>query len=225
MIDESTDIDVPLAPTGCVMASLLRQIFSDIGMSGSKFDIYVNEYILKNSKPGATARSITNQRNSIRREIFAETITWRTFLNAMSILRVKEFTLTVDLDRGLGKVTRHEVLINNQDYSEDESKVTEGLKGLAILLSKIMIDIGVNATTFEEMVATYLLRLKSAGIDNRSITNQRNNIRREFFTETITWRVFMKGLKFVGGVSFKIHVEIKHPSGRVTRHTKNVKNF
>lgn len=101
---------------------------------------------------------------------------------------------------------------------------TRGIGGiLARLWRQILDDLNVSPNRFEILLSDFINSAKR-GVPEHRISRHftRGNLRRELEQPTMTFKVFIKGMKFLKIVRIRIAVELEHGSGRKTLHETSV---
>lgn len=97
---------------------------------------------------------------------------------------------------------------------------------LAFLLQKILEKYCINHNRFDYLMQRYLQDPKNACPQNiRDMSSMRGNLKRELLKDTVSWKVFFKGLVFLQIYSFQMTVELDHPGGKKTLHSVQVLNI
>jgi hypothetical protein len=92
---------------------------------------------------------------------------------------------------------------------------------LASLFRSILLDLGINWGRFDALLSEYVGRnLQTEG--NKDKSSQRGNLKRELLGDSVTWKVFCKGLKFLHVWKFQITIHAHHENGKITVHSKTV---
>jgi len=102
-----------------------------------------------------------------------------------------------------------------------ETRGTGGV--LARLWRQINLDLGVGGNRFEILLTDFIASAKRnipASRVSRHFT--RGNLRRELEKNTMTFKVFMKALRFLKITKVKFAVELTHSNGKVSVHATEV---
>ena len=92
---------------------------------------------------------------------------------------------------------------------------------LASLFRSILLDLNINWPRFDTLLGEYVSRnIQSGGLKDKS--SQRGNLKRELLGDSVTWKVFCKGLRFLHIWKFQITIHAYHANGRITVHNKTV---
>jgi len=101
---------------------------------------------------------------------------------------------------------------------------TRGIGGiLARLWRQINLDLGIGGNKFEILLTDFIAAAKR-GIPAHRVSRHftRGNLRRELEKNTMTFKVFVKGLRFLKITKLRLVVELTHASGRKTVHQTEV---
>lgn len=101
---------------------------------------------------------------------------------------------------------------------------TRGIGGiLARLWRQILDDVNMKPNRFEVLLSDFITNAKR-GIPEHRVSRHftRGNLRRELEKDTMTFKVFMKGMKFLKIVKINFTVELQHQSGRKTLHQTTI---
>lgn len=92
---------------------------------------------------------------------------------------------------------------------------------LASLFRTILFDIGIDTGKFNILLERYMIR---AGLPNniRESSSVRGNLKKELLKNSISWKVFIKGLMFLNITKFELVIRLHHSNKIVTEHKKTV---
>lgn len=95
---------------------------------------------------------------------------------------------------------------------------------LSRLFRQILADLNINHSVWNKLMIRYLddprHGIPKAGRDRSSA---RGNLNKELRRPTFTWRIFQKGLRFLGPVSVRFEVHMEWPTKKVTVHSTRLK--
>jgi hypothetical protein len=97
---------------------------------------------------------------------------------------------------------------------------TKGIGGiLARLWRQTLLDLNIKGPRFEILLSEFII-LARRGVNENKISRHftRGNLRRELEKEKMTFKVFMKGMKFLKIKKIRFAIELEHGSGRKTLH-------
>jgi hypothetical protein len=97
---------------------------------------------------------------------------------------------------------------------------TRGIGGiLARLWRVIWQDLSMSPSRFENLLTDFITSANKKPIDDRiTLHLTRGNMRRELEKDAMTFKVFVKAMKFLKVTSVKIIVVLEHTTGRTTSH-------
>lgn len=117
------------------------------------------------------------------------------------------------------KQSKYEIerILTSQDGGIADTRGIGGI--LARLWRQILRDINVRPSRFEMLLSDFINDAKRKVPDNRvSKLFTRGNLRRELERPTMTFKVFMKGIKMLNVAKIRIAVELEFGSGKKTLH-------
>lgn len=97
---------------------------------------------------------------------------------------------------------------------------THGPNGvLSRLFRQILIDLNVGPQRYGTLMRDYITDQRNLiPANKRDQTSERGNINKEFYRSQMTWRVFMKGLRFLQFTKVRFIIQATHTNGTVTEH-------
>lgn len=108
-------------------------------------------------------------------------------------------------------------ILSTRDKCFNEARGVGGI--LAKLWRLILADMQMSPSRFEGLLTDYVRTLRKSSFENRvARLFTRGNLRREFEKTSMSFKVFVKGLRLLGVNELKIVVHLKMNSGRVTTH-------
>lgn len=101
---------------------------------------------------------------------------------------------------------------------------TRGIGGIvARLWRQILKDMNIRPAIFHILLAEFVINTRKKMPDDRvSKLFTRGNVRKELERPTMTFKVFMKGIKMLNVVKFTIAVELQYASGKTSKHSTSV---
>lgn len=93
--------------SGSILSAMFRTILFELGINPNKFDILMEQYISRNTLTISNKKA-ANLRGYVKKELFQETMSWKTFINGLTLLRIKSFKITLTLTHEVNKITVHE---------------------------------------------------------------------------------------------------------------------
>lgn len=104
-----------------VLASLYRDIVSDLGITAARFNMLVDKYVLANAV-NYNQRELISQKGNVKKELTKDVLSWKKFINGLVVLNIKKIKLTVELEHTNTKITRHsKTIILNYIQGEDNA--------------------------------------------------------------------------------------------------------
>jgi len=109
---------------------------------------------------------------------------------------------------------------------DKEVKKTSGANGvLARLFRIILLDLNVTPSRFGSLLQHYILDPRNGVADNKKDqTSARGNLTKEFYKPQMTWKVFLKAMRFLRIKKIVFVVELHHsgPGDKTTLHSTEV---
>lgn len=115
---------------------------------------------------------------------------------------------------GQNKISK---ILENPFYYESMAYGYNGI--LAALARRLIGELGISVPKWQRLMADFVSDSRNGVKDNqKERTSARGNLMKEFGRETMTWKVFIKFLRFLQAVRFKLILEITWASGRTSHH-------
>lgn len=115
------------------------------------------------------------------------------------------------------KKTLHQILTSSSGKAVEPVRGIGGV--LAGLWRNILIDLPVKPMQFEVFLNDFVEHAKRSVPESRVSKHfTRGNLRREFSKPTMTFKVFIKAMRFLKIKHITINVELKHSNGKRTIH-------
>jgi hypothetical protein len=110
-----------------------------------------------------------------------------------------------------------------RSYDKGLSK-TFGPNGvLSRLWRQILYDLGIGPNQFNLLMHDYLSDPRNGVPNNKKDqTSMRGNMSKELWKPQMTWKVFLKAMRFLQLVKITFTVEAHHANGRITLHSTDV---
>lgn len=90
---------------------------------------------------------------------------------------------------------------------------------LAILFQKILFDLKIRENQFHRLMESFLMNPRNARMgDVKDRSRARGNLKKELFKSTMTWRVFVKAMRFLNIPKFELLVRLHHHNHQITEH-------
>lgn len=110
---------------------------------------------------------------------------------------------------------------------EVHEAMTHGYNGiLASLFIRILRELNVSVARWSALMADFVNDASNGVPDNqKDRTSMRGNLTKEFSRKQMTWKVFVKGLRFLQIKKFQVTITAQHQNGRVTVHHSKMINL
>lgn len=119
------------------------------------------------------------------------------------------------------KKALHQILTASSGKSVEPVRGVGGV--LAALWRNILIEVPIKPMQFENLLNQFVEHAKRSIPEHRVSRHfTRGNLRREFSNPTMTFKVFIKAMRFLKIKHITICVELQHSSGRKTIHSTAV---
>lgn len=178
-----------------VLSILFRKMLFQLNITPEKFNYLMINYLNKSKTPG-NVKERSTIRGNLKRELLDERISWKVFCKGLIFLNVKSLDITIKLTIN-GFESTHRLL--NCEISKNENRL------LSQLFTVILSGLEINEDDFN-------FRLNEAF--NKKLI--RNSLKKELVNETMTWKVFCKGLAFLNVTSFTLITDLLHSIGHKT---------
>ena len=94
---------------------------------------------------------------------------------------------------------------------------------LSMIFSDIMFKLGINQSVFQQKISKYIANVATNKImTNKTLITERSSLKKELLSPEMTWKVFCKGINFLGYDSFQLKIDIYHNNGTVTTSEKEI---
>jgi len=94
-----------------ILASIYREILFDLGITGGKFNMLLEQYVRISHKERDSV-NISNFKNALKKELLGATMTWKVFMKGLGFLSVVKLDLTLNLTYKCGNETLHKKTIH-----------------------------------------------------------------------------------------------------------------
>tara|TARA_B100000767_G_scaffold100586_1_gene96529 strand:- start:258 stop:1004 length:747 start_codon:yes stop_codon:yes gene_type:complete len=198
------------------LAGLFRIVLYDLEVTVMEWERMVNTYLDKvlqeDSQQGSSRSTL---KGNITKEFSRDEIAWKIFCKAFMVLGFERVAFEIELKR-FNTVTLHscENIVLNKDA---------GLL-LAKIFNDLQLDLGVGPDKWMLLMDTFLkapdLDLPDRGGERSSV---RSRVEKELHTPTMTWKMFLRGMKFLGVHEMALNV-ICFRDGEETSHRINISN-
>jgi|ERR1700752_338266 len=202
-----------------ILSSFFRDILLDLHIDIGKFQILLDRYIVGKGIATNTV-DISTSRSALRRELMSPTMTWKVFIKGLMFLRVRTAIIEITLYREDEKTSLHEYIFDVVDKNDDEDSTEPNV--LAKLFREILSDLDIDDQMFQDYQDYYVKRSKPLGTPVDHYTTK-CSLRREILKDSISWKVFIKGLIFLKTHRVKLRLRLIYKvSGIITEHKKMI---
>lgn len=199
---------------GGILARLWRVILSDLKVSPNRFEILLTDFITAARKtPMENRVTLHLTRGNLRRELGKDTMTFNVFANAMRFLKFKSFKLVLVLRHATGRHTTHSI-----DVDLQKIKIKEAGATLSALRERILADLNISENRFELLLSQYIAQAKKVAGSKEPRHTTRSGWRRELEKETMSFKTFVRLMRFLNVVQFRVIAELNHDEGHVSIH-------
>lgn len=201
---------------GGSLAELFRTIQYDLGIGGPRMEVLISEFIIAEKRTIPDNRvSRFLVRGNIRRELERPSMTFKVFIKMLKIIGVKMMNFGVGLEFNNDKeYQEHCVELNLKAHtnksiqlSDDQHSVSSSLTHL---WEKIRNHQNYTEEQFDELLATFI-RVERKKIEDKRVAKlfTKGNVKRELEKPSMTFKVFIKGLRVLGVKRVKLFVTIQ----------------
>lgn len=200
---------------GGSLAELFRTIQYDLGISGPRMEVLISEFIInekRNLPDNRVARFLV--RGNIRRELERPSMTFKVFVKMLKIIGVKRLDFGVELDFGHDKPTQtHSVFVdlkhhNGKSLDEDTGQSISAV--MSHLWNHIRTAQEYTPEQFDQHLSDFIATERKKIKDKRiAKLFTKGNVKRELEKPTMTFKVFIKGLRVISVKRVKVFVNIE----------------
>lgn len=90
-----------------------------------------------------------------------------------------------------------------------KTKLKDPGNTLAALFHRILFENGVSPNVLEEMISVHTEKLKRSNVSGVNIGSYKGNLKKELFTNKMSWKTFIKGLKVINPLKVTFTVTIR----------------
>lgn len=214
-----------------VLASFLQTIMENLAISERRLDILAIQAVAVITHISAP-KNTSSIKSKLIDDIMAPTITWKGFLKAMAVLKVRklEVKFVVDIPENVTIDPKH--LDHNgelrvgfaMDIPESflvRAKDSNPGKALADTFRRLSSIFGYIGPAFDVRMTEHIRRSANR-LSGKVTSDRRNNDKKELLSETHTFDVFIKGLFFLGIDSYVMEMVLTHNNGQSTFHSRRI---
>jgi hypothetical protein len=208
-----------------MLTRLFIEMLKSMNVDSIMYENRIDQYITNAGLP-KNIKELSSVRGNIKKELAKPSMSWKVFLKSMVFLGVKEFKLSVTFNNKVTSVienieqshifdykTINMKLFGGTDKEKDELEETNVLHGLYQKIHQCFIDCGV---TEQDMVIDYAKKTMM-NTNERDLSSIKGSIKKEISRGNMTWRVFIKGLCFLGIEHYVLALEVVRFDRRVFR--------
>ncbi len=218
---------------GGSLAELFRTIQYDLGIGGPRMEVLISEFIIAEKRKipdNRVARFLV--RGNIRRELDRPSMTFKVFIKMLKIIGVKRMDFGVSLDFGPNIAEQdHSVFLDLKNHSNKSIQLSDDSQSVSAALSHLWNKIKDHQNYSEGKFDEYLgefIRVERKKIEDKRIARlfTKGNVKRELEKPSMTFKVFIKGLRVMGIKRVKVFVNIQRTiSGNDKQHYYTHVNF
>jgi hypothetical protein len=201
---------------GGSLAELFRTIQYDLNISGPRMEVCISEFIIAEKRripDNRVARFLV--RGNIRRELDRPSMTFKVFIKMLKIIGVKQMDFGVELDFGQNKTQQnHLVHLDLKAHSNKSIQLSDDIhsvsSSLSFLWNKIKDAQAFDAEKFDHLLAEFI-RIERKKIEDKRVAKlfTKGNVRRELEKPSMTFKVFIKGLRVLGVKRVRVFVNVQ----------------
>lgn len=220
---KSSDKDVhrTAGPNG-ILANLYRKMLVELNVGPGRFSDFLREYVIdpRHGIP-QTQKDLTTARGNLMKELSRSGMTFKVFLKGLRFLQVRKLDFCVKCYYYPGTTSIHQTLIDFGSRKEHRAISPNGI--LADLYRQMLVDLDIGPGRFSELLRDYVTDPRN-GIPQtpKDFTTARGNLTKELSREGMTFKVFLKGLRFLQVMKADVSVRCHYYSGRVSIHGTTV---
>lgn len=112
---------------------------------------------------------------------------------------------------------------NQQEDSLPSHRLKSGTPDniLASLFHRILFELGIDTERFNQLMARYIVNARIP-VNVQEASTAKGNLRKELMGDKMTWKTFIKGLRFLNISKFEIVIRAHHRNGTVSEHSESV---
>lgn len=207
-----------------ILAALYRDILSDLQIDESRFILKIGKHVERNTPPQGM-KEISSIRGNVLKELMKSMMTWKVFTKGLSVLNIRKFEVSVKVMLKTGNVRASDVslmvLLDPNLIPKDKSEISKPNDALTALLRGTFEKLNITTTRFTELIGEYIVKA-NIPVNMKEISSARGNIKKELLNNSISWKVFIKGLVFLNAWQFIVEVRLHHFNGKVTQHSRTI---
>lgn len=199
-----------------ILANLFRGILEKAGLPESRFNVLVDKYVI-NTMGHEDAKELTSVKGNMKKEYLRSHMTWKVFVRGFRIINARSFTITLHAKFSEGDVKEAGVarrLVFDSKYLESDLDLTDPDKVLYALYKDLNVQTRTNMARFNKLFDMYAVR-SHIPMNMKDISSARGNLNKEFKKDTMSWKVFIKGLIFLTATNVEFGIYLPRADGTV----------
>lgn len=195
--------------SGVILASLFRTIMHEIGINHEKFNYLMLRYLddPRNHIP-RNVRDRSTVRGNLKKQLLKTVMTWKVFCKGLMFLNIRVLNLTL--------------LLEHADHeSQHQLTINPPLKQPGLILAdfyrQILTELNIDPDSFDSIVANYCNKVNSLATEDEALKNK-SKIKRETFNNSISWKVFCRGLFMLNIKRLTLIANVTHANTKQTVH-------
>jgi hypothetical protein len=215
------DVHRTAGPNG-ILANLYRKMLVELNVGPGRFSDFLREYVIdpRNCIP-QTQKDLTTARGNMMKELSRSGMTFKVFLKGLRFLQVRTLDFCVKCYYYTGDTSTHQTLIDfgsRKDHREVAPNVI-----LADLYRRMLVDLDIGPGRFSDLLNDYVTDPRNGVPPTpKDFTTARGNLTKELSRDGMTFKVFLKGLRFLQVMKVDFSVRCHYYSGRVSIHGTTV---
>lgn len=221
---------ITMGSPDALLAGFYRQILSEIGIDMQRIGYMASRATIR-AAPFSRVQNISSMRSKLIQEILHPSMTFKVFLKSLSFISARDLELRFDLFfsaehdvvRAHLPELRHQAIIKVSVLDEYlvSTKAAKPGKLLADVFKSACQAAGIVGDAFRDQLTRRTLA-KKRKISGKKQSDIRNNDKKEFTADEMTWKVFFKGLEFLEIERLSLTAIVTHSSGRNTVHSLSI---
>lgn len=207
-----------------ILAGLYREILRDLGIDESRFILRIGKFVQRTTAP-EDIKEISSLRGNVRSELMKPVMSWKVFTKGLTVINIRKFDVSVKVmvKNGDVRVAASDltVLLDPNIIPASKAETNKINNALAKLLRGTFEKLHVTTSRFTELIRQYIIKA-NIPVNMKKISSARGNIKKELLNDSISWKVFVKGLVFLNVWRFAVTIRLYHVNGKVTEHVRCV---
>jgi len=211
----SPDYGVTKATTP--LARLLRTILRDLNVTDMEWERLVGKYlddIMTTGEPIVSTRSTL--KGNICKELSRPEMDWKVFCKSLCIINCDRVSMEIEL--------RHLDMVFITAFDKINQTANSGRK-LATIFKQLRLALKIGPREWLRLMNVYLnsplLSIPKRGAERSAV---KSKVDKELRTDSMTWKMFMRGMRFLGMHEMGITLTI-HRDSKVTKHSLRITNI